>query len=153
MTASLDQVRTAITELLPRLRRFARTITRTRDEADDLVHASIARALHRDEVWRAESRMESWLFGIMHRAWIDEVGTRQSSAGEIASAEYGHASQGETLSIQTALAALPDEQRTAVALVLIEGLSYREAAEALEVPLDALTTRLARGRETLQALL
>ena len=54
------------------------------------------------------------------------------------------------LSVQRAMATLPDEQRLAVALVLVEGLSYKEAAEALEIPIGTLTSRLARGREALQ---
>ena len=54
------------------------------------------------------------------------------------------------LAVQTAMASLPEEQRLAVALVLVEGLSYREAADVLEVPIGTLTSRLARGREALQ---
>jgi RNA polymerase sigma-70 factor (ECF subfamily) len=59
----------------------------------------------------------------------------------------------ELLSIQSAMARLPEDQREAVSLVLVEGLPYREAAEVLDVPIGTLTSRLARGRETLQALL
>jgi RNA polymerase sigma-70 factor (ECF subfamily) len=160
MAASLDQVRASITVLLPRLRRFARTITRNYDDADDLVQISVERALQRYEQWRPESRFESWVFGIMRNAWIDEVRARQRRGRVLAPAEEGEhvgggagESQAEVLSIQTAMAALPEEQRMAVALVLIEGLAYKEAAEALGVPIGTLTSRLARGREALQALL
>ncbi|MFL8902628.1 sigma factor-like helix-turn-helix DNA-binding protein [Xanthomonas vasicola] len=51
------------------------------------------------------------------------------------------------------MAQLPDEQRWPIALVLIEGLSYRDAAAVLEIPIGTVTSRLARGREALQALL
>ena len=160
MTASLDQVRESITGLLPRLRRFARTITRNYDDADDLVQVCVERALQRYEQWRPESRFEGWVFGIMRNAWIDEVRARQRRGRVLAPEEEGEhvgggtgESQAEVLSIQTAMAALPEEQRMAVALVLIEGLSYKEAAEALDVPIGTLTSRLARGREALQALL
>jgi RNA polymerase sigma-70 factor, ECF subfamily len=160
MTASLDQVRASIIGLLPRLRRFARTITRNHDDADDLVQIAVERALQRYEQWRPESRFEGWIFGIVRNAWIDEVRARQRRNRVLAPAEEGENIGGgdgerhaETLSIHAAMAALPEEQRMAVALVLIEGLSYKEAAEALEVPIGTVTSRLARGREALQALL
>lgn len=160
MTASLDQVRTWIIGLLPRLRRFARAIARNPDDADDLVQISVERALQRYEQWRPESRFESWMFGIVRNAWIDEVRARQRRNRILAAEEEGEnvgggagEGQAEMLSVQTAMAALPEEQRMAVALVLIEGLSYKEAAEALDIPVGTLTSRLARGREALQALL
>lgn len=160
MTVSLDQVRPWIVALLPRLRRFARTITRNPDDADDLVQLSIERALQRYQQWRPESKFESWMFGIVRNAWIDEVRARQRRNRVLAAEEEGENVGGglgeghaEILSVQRAMAELPEEQRMAVALVLIEGLSYKEAAEALEIPIGTLTSRLARGRDALQALL
>jgi RNA polymerase sigma-70 factor (ECF subfamily) len=97
------------------------------------------------------------MFGIMRNAWIDEVRTRSRHGEVLAPEEAGvevadNASEAQLrmLSVQRAMATLPDEQRLAVALVLIEGLSYKEAAEALEIPIGTLTSRLARGREALQ---
>lgn len=160
MTVSLDQVRPWIVALLPRLRRFARTITRNPDDADDLVQLSIERALQRYQQWRPESKFESWMFGIVRNAWIDEVRARQRRNRVLAAEEEGENVGGglgeghaEILSVQRAMAELPEEQRMAVALVLIEGLSYKEAADALEIPIGTLTSRLARGRDALQALL
>jgi RNA polymerase sigma-70 factor (ECF subfamily) len=160
MTATLDQVRPWIVALLPRLRRFARTIARDWDDADDLVQLSIERALQRYEQWRPDSKFESWMFGIVRNAWIDEVRTRQRRSRVLAAEEEGENIGGglgeghaEILSVQKALATLPEEQRMAIALVLIEGLSYKEAAQALDIPIGTLTSRLARGREALQALL
>lgn len=160
MTVSLDQVRPWIVALLPRLRRFARTITRNPDDADDLVQLSVERALQRYQQWRPDSKFESWMFGIVKNAWIDEVRARQRRNRVLASEEEGEnvggglgEGQAEILSVQRAMAELPEEQRMAVALVLIEGLSYKEAADALEIPIGTLTSRLARGREALQALL
>lgn len=160
MTASVEQVREWIIALLPRLRRFARTITRDRDDADDLVQIAVERALQRFEQWRPDARFESWMFGIVRNAWIDEVRARQRRSRVLAPEEAGEhvgggtgENQAEALSIHAAMAALPEEQRMAVALVLIEGLSYKEAAEALVIPIGTLTSRLARGREALQALL
>lgn len=160
MAVPIEQIRDQIVSLLPRLRRFARTLARNPTDADDLVQISIERALLRFEQWRPESRFESWMFGIIRNAWIDEVRSRQRRGRvflpEEAGEHVGDAAsdaQSDLLSVQKALAALPEEQRMAVALVLIEGLSYKEAADVLEVPIGTLTSRLARGREALQASL
>lgn len=160
MAVPVEQIRDQIISLLPRLRRFARTITRNPHDADDLVQISIERALLRHEQWRPESRFESWMFGIIRNAWIDEVRSRRrrdrvflpEESGENVSDAAG-GSPANLLAVQDALAALPEEQRMAVALVLIEGLSYKEAADVLAVPIGTVTSRLARGREALQAQL
>lgn len=160
MTVSIEQIRDQIIRLLPRLRRFARTITRDPHDADDLVQISIERALLRFAQWRPESRFESWMFGIVRNAWIDEVRSRKrrsrvflpEESGENVS-DAGSESPASLLALQEALASLPEEQRMAIALVLIEGLSYKEAADVLEVPIGTVTSRLARGRDALQAQL
>lgn len=155
-----DEVRAQLGELLPRLRRFARVITRNVQDADDLVQAAVEKALTRAAQWRPGSRLDSWMFGIMKNAWIDEIRARRRRervhAPEEAGATVGDASAKAreiALSVQAAMARLPEEQRLAVALVLVEGLSYKEAAEVLGVPIGTLTSRLARGREALQAML
>lgn len=155
-----DEVREQLGELLPRLRRFARVITRNVQDADDLVQVAAEKALTRAEQWRPGSRLDSWMFGIMRNAWIDEIRARRRRervhAPEDAGLTVGDtsaASRDIALSVQAAMARLPGEQRLALALVLIEGLSYKEAAEALGVPIGTLTSRLARGREALQAML
>lgn len=155
--ANIEQVRRQIVALLPRLRRFGRAITHHASDADDLVQISIERALLRYEQWRPDAKFESWMFGIMRNAWIDEVRARGRQGQVLAPEEAGldvgdNASEAQLqlLSVHKAMATLPDEQRLAVALVLIEGLSYQEAAEALAVPIGTLTSRLSRGREALQ---
>lgn len=146
--------------LLPRLRRFARVLTRDPDDADDLVQATLEKAIARAAQWRTENRLDGWVFGIMRNAWIDEIRARRRRAPfqvpEDEGLRVGDPSTSApelALSIEAALAALPEEQRLAVALVLIEGLSYHEAAASLDVPVGTLTSRLARGRQTLQTLL
>jgi RNA polymerase sigma-70 factor (ECF subfamily) len=160
VTAEADAVRGQLAELLPRLRRFARVITRNVADADDLVQVAVEKALARADQWRPGSRLDSWMFGIMKNAWIDEVRARRRRsrvhAPEEAGATVGDASaeaRDIALSVQAAMERLPEEQRIAIALVLVEGLSYKEAAESLEIPIGTLTSRLARGREALQALL
>ena len=155
-----QSVHEEIVTLLPRLRRFARNLTRNPHDADDVVQIAVERALGRLDQWRSDARLDSWMFKIVRNAWIDELRSRgrrdkiflPAEAGENVGAD-SMAREVELLSVQSAMARLPDEQREAVSLVLVEGLPYREAAEVLDVPIGTLTSRLARGREALQAML
>jgi RNA polymerase sigma-70 factor, ECF subfamily len=149
-----------IVTLLPRLRRFARNLTRNPHDADDIVQIGVERALTRLDQWRSGARLDSWMFKIVRNAWIDELRSRGRRGKVFLAAEAGEnvgtdsmARETELLSVQSAMARLPEDQREAVSLVLVEGLPYREAAEVLDVPIGTLTSRLARGREALQALL
>lgn len=153
-------VREGLTELLPRLRRLARTLAGHVHDADDLVQVALERALARADQWRPDSRLDAWVFGILRNAWLDEVRARgrwqRVLAPEEAGEPVGEASierQAEAMSVAAAMARLPEEQREVVALVLVEGLSYRETAGLLEVPVGTVTSRLARARATLQTLL
>lgn len=160
MAASLEIIRVRLSETLPRLRRFARTITRHVHDADDLVQLAIERALQRHAQWDGEAKFESWMFGIMRNAWIDEMRARKRRNRVIASDESGEhvgdrglEPQEAAWSVQAALEQLPDEQRLVIGLVLVEGLAYKEAAHVLDIPIGTVMSRLARGREALQALL
>lgn len=160
MNSPSTQMRDEVVALLPRLRRFARTLTRDRSDADDVVQIAVERALVRHDQWREGSRMDSWMFGIVRNAWIDEVRARsrrsQVFVPEEAGEHIGSSTTDEQFtmrSIRNALYELPEEQRCVVSLVLIEGLSYQEAADALEIPIGTVTSRLARGRATLQTQL
>jgi RNA polymerase sigma-70 factor (ECF subfamily) len=146
--------------LLPRLRRFARALTRHPQDADDLVQLAVERALARSTQWRPDSSLTNWMLAIVRNAWIDETRSRRRRDAvlvpENEAAEVGDTGTDrdiELWSIQSALDRLPEEQRLAVALVLVEGLSYREAAQVMEVPIGTLTSRLARGRVALQSIL
>jgi len=164
MSDSHEALRLELAALLPRLRRFARTITHQREDADDLVQRALERALMRLDQWQPGTRLDSWMFTIMKNAWIDEVRARVRRDAvllpEEAGENVGHAA-GEwpsdrhdlRLDVQRAMEQLNDDQRLAVGLVLVEGLPYKEAADVLGVPIGTLTSRLARARETLQALL
>lgn len=160
MNEALERMRVQLIELLPRLRRFARNLTRQPDDADDLLQLCLERALVRHEQWDSSSRLDSWMFGIIRNAWIDEVRTRQRHGPHLDIDEVHEADlsdrdelESEIMSVQAAMSKLPEEQRTAITLVLVEGLSYKEAAQTMNVPIGTLTSRLARGREALQAML
>jgi RNA polymerase sigma-70 factor (ECF subfamily) len=160
MRPAAQAINDQLVALLPRLRRFARALSRNMHDADDLVQVSVERALlHLDQL-RPEARLDSWMFGIVRNAWIDETRSRKRRDKLLAPEELGeHVADSSSeapidrLSIEAALDRLPEEQRLAVALVLIEGLAYKEAAAVLEVPIGTVTSRLARGREALEALL
>ena len=145
----------AIVAALPRLRRFARTLCRNTHDADDLVQLSVERALRNVAQYRPEGNPLHWLYGIVRHAWLDELRARQRRQRLFAPAEFGEDSAAvpdstlEGIALQRALAALPDEQRLAVGLVLVEGLSYKEAADVLDIPIGTLTSRLARARSAL----
>ena len=160
MGSSGEDLRDHIIELLPRLRRFARSLARNVQDADDLVQITAERALARADQLRPNHSVASWLFGILRNAWIDEGRSRrrresllQPDALAERVGDEAAGSHPELLCLQDALARLPEDQHLAVALVLVEGLSYKEAAEIMSVPVGTLTSRLARGREALQAML
>jgi RNA polymerase sigma-70 factor (ECF subfamily) len=160
MTANARPIHQDIAALLPRLRRFARTITFHREDADDLVQIAVERALGRSEQWEAGTRLDSWIFRIMKNAWIDEVRARTrrerlfapEEAGEHVGDESAESHQ-QRMAIQKAVSLLSDEHRLVIGLVLVEGLPYKEAAEVLEIPMGTLTSRLVRARAALQETL
>jgi RNA polymerase sigma factor (sigma-70 family) len=147
-----------IVALLPRLRRMARVLTRDATSADDLVQIAVERALTRRDQWREGTRLDSWVMRIMKNAWIDETRSRarwgKVMEGEDAGLNVGASNDpADSLAIAQAMAKLPDEQRIAVALVLVDGLSYADAADVLEIPPGTLNSRLVRGRMALMEML
>ena len=160
MVNSSRDVRNEIAALLPRLRRFGRTLARHREDADDLVQIAIEKALTRTDQWTPGTRLDSWIFRIMQNAWIDEVRARERRGQTFVAEEEGeHVGVSHTdaqidgIAVRKAVAQLNDDQRAVVGLVLVEGFSYDEAAAVLNVPVGTVTSRLARAREALQAML
>ncbi|MGJ8477355.1 RNA polymerase sigma factor [Sphingobium yanoikuyae] len=149
--------------ILPRLRRFAASLSHDRADGDDLCQAALEKGLRARDQWQPGTRLDSWMYRIMRNLWIDEGRARQRAARtfapEEAGGDVGYAGdkaveQAMTLSdVDRAMQALPPEQREAIALVLVEGLSYKEAAAILNIPMGTLTSRLVRGRGALIELL
>ena len=143
---------------MPALRRYARALTRNADLADDLVQDCLERAISRQGLFRPRGPLRAWLFTILlnlHRNAlrssrrrghevdidaIDELSTPAPQPGHIALAEMARA-------IET----LPAEQKEALLLIALEGLSYQEAADILKIPLGTLMSRLGRARAALRA--
>ena len=148
--------------VLPRLRRFARGLARSAVEADDLVQSACERALTRAHQFQEGTRFDSWMFRIVQTIWIDQIRARdvrkegsEDEALQIGSDESVRRTEArlELREVRAALAELPAEQRTALLLVTVDGLSYKEAAEIAEVPIGTIMSRLARARVALQARL
>src|SRR6202522_520611 len=125
-----QNIHAQIVSLLPRLRRFARNLTRNPHDADDVVQIAVERALLRLDQWRRDARLDSWMFKIVRNAWIDEVRARARRAKillpEEAGEQIGEATMEreiERWSAEAALTRLPEDQRLAVSLVLVEGVS------------------------------
>lgn len=157
-----DLFRTELIALLPRLRRFALGLTADAAEADDLVQAGCERALARRAQWQEGTRLDSWMYRIMQNLWIDQLRARKPAAvledGELEQlpGEDWQAGQEARMDLQQVLAAmqkLPPPMRAVLSLVCVEGLSYQEAAAALEVPIGTVMSRLARARGALHGLL
>ena len=143
--------------LLPRLRRFARALARDAADADDLCQMTVEKALLARGSWQPGTRLDSWMYRIMRNAWIDTARARGRASETFVDAEAGAAIGGDGGAearvalgeVEAAMRRLPDEQREAVALVLVEGLAYKEAADVLDIPMGTLTSRLVRGRQAL----
>jgi RNA polymerase sigma-70 factor, ECF subfamily len=153
----LDQsVRREMAALLPRLRRFAYGLTGSIDAGDDLVQNACERALSRVHQWQAGTRLDSWMYRIMQNLWFDELrsGRRREVATEPETldamaggdAERESAMRLDLATVRRRMADLPPDQRAVLLLVSVEGLSYKEAAAILEVPIGTVMSRLARAR-------
>ena len=145
--------------VLPRLRRFARGLTGSSIEADDLVQAACERALARRHQFQEGTRFDSWMFRIVQTIWIDQIRSREvrKSDGDISEDRLGSDEPVRRVEARLTLAEvrravdrLSPDQRAALLLVTVEGLSYKEAAEVVDVPVGTIMSRLARARIALQ---
>jgi len=158
-----DLIRSEMIALLPRLRAYARSLTRAQDTADDLVQIACEKALRNIAGYAEGSRLDAWMFRILRNAWIDGHRARRETT-DIADLTDSAALIGEDgrdvaenrlhlAEVRRAMDTLPEDQRTVLMLVCVEGMRYREVAEALDIPEGTVMSRLSRGRAALaQAL-
>ena len=156
MTASED-IKQQMVALLPRLRRFGYALTGSTEEGDDVVQAAFERALSRLHQWQPGSRLDSWMFRIMQTIWLDQIRSRAVRAVSVDPDELadqpgldGRRVTESHITLETvrrAIQELPEDQRVVLALVAVDGLSYKEAAETLQVPMGTVMSRLARARQ------
>jgi RNA polymerase sigma-70 factor (ECF subfamily) len=148
-------VKENLVTILPKLQRFARALAGSRDAGDDLVQQACERFLRKPETSDGIVSLESWMYRVIHNAWIDEkrsMRTRLSEPLE-ADAEFVGENGEHTVAVRSTLtrvrlemARLPVEQRAALMLVCVDGLSYQEAAGVLGIPIGTLMSRLCRAR-------
>jgi len=150
-----------IIDQIPHLRRYARALLRDSDAADDLVQECLTRAMGRLDTWRPDTSMRHWLFTILHNIYVN-LRRKQSRSPDVRSDSDGidrepapaeHDSGLSVRDLTVALGRLPEEQRSTILLVGLEGLSYAEAAAVTGVPVGTVMSRLARGREKLREMM
>jgi len=157
---SSDQIRAQVLVELPRLRRFAIALTGSVADGDDLVQDTVERALRNLHRWEPGTQMDRWLFRIARNRFIDgkRAAKRQNLVPmetaeglAVTSSDGARALEArmELHAVDAALQTLPDEQREALALVIIDGLPYRQAADLLGIPIGTLTSRIGRARQSL----
>jgi len=147
----------------PRLRRFAYALARDATDADDLAQMAAEKAFRSFDQFHPGTRFDSWIFRICRTVWIDTIRSRNRRGAHEAPPEaaesLGHDPTSATeaaIDLGKAMAAmqrLPEEQREVVALILVDGFGYREAAEILDQPIGTISSRLVRGRQALVAML
>ena len=147
-------------EQIPRLRRYARALTRDVTRADDLVQSCLMRAIAKQHLWEHGTNLRAWLFTILHNQYVNEVrhSVREGSTVELDEAPQltvpGNAIASlELRDLERAIGKLPPEQRQVILLVGLEGLAYEEVATVLNVPVGTVRSRLSRGRDELRRLM
>lgn len=156
-----DVLSETLPTLLPRLWRFAVRLAVDRHDAEDLLQRACVRALERRHQLKPDSSALSWMFSIVRSVWLNEVRARRIRrhasmrwSEELANTAVDTFALNPEIDalhrqIIAAVEGLPDAQRAVMLLVAVEGLSYREAAEALDIPIGTVMSRLARARLTI----
>jgi RNA polymerase sigma-70 factor, ECF subfamily len=145
---------------IPRLRRYARALTRNVTRADDLVQETLARAVQKQHLWQPGSDLRAWLFTIMHnqnvnqvrRAMRDSIIELESCSQTLVATTDPTASR-QLRELERALGELPEDQRQVILLIGLEGMSYEQTAAALNIPVGTVRSRLSRGRDALRTLM
>ena len=146
---------------IPRLRRYARALTRDVVRADDLVQSCLTRAIAKQHLWQAGTDLRAWLFTILHNQFVNDV---RCSAREGTKIEIDEVTPIlpalpnampalELRDLEIVLRKLPDEQRQVILLVGLEGMTYEEVASILQIPIGTVRSRISRGRDQLRRLM
>lgn len=156
-----EQFRARVVAFLPRLRRFCHGLCADRDLGDDLLQASVERALGRHTQWQEGTSLENWMMKMASNLNIDRI-RAQRVRGIAVDVEEAIDLPGEDLlaalefrseleAARAALAAMSVELRTVMTVVVIDGLSYRDAAEMLDIPIGTVMSRVSRARQFVDA--
>jgi RNA polymerase sigma-70 factor, ECF subfamily len=159
--APMSEVAQLLETEIPRLRRYARALTRDPSRADDLVQSCLTRAIANAHLWQPGTDLRAWLFTILHNQHVNEVrrSVREGitvavdEVAPILSIAPNVAGSLELRDLERAIAILPEEQRQVILLVGLEGMRYEEVAAILDIPVGTVRSRLSRGREMLRKLM
>jgi RNA polymerase sigma-70 factor, ECF subfamily len=146
---------------IPRLRRYARALTRDAVRADDLVQETLLRAFRKEQLWEPGTDLRAWLFTIMHNQYVNEVrrATRDAAALDVQEcstllvANSDPSASRQLQELEHALSQLPEGQRQVILLVGLEGMTYEDVAGILQIPIGTVRSRLSRGRVILRKLM
>ena len=146
---------------IPRLRRYARALTRDVSRADDLVQSCLTRAVAKQHLWQPGTDLRAWLFTILHNQHVNDVRRSVREGINVAVEEMAPmlTVQSNAVAVlqlsdlEAAIARLPQEQRQVILLVGLEGMRYEEVAAILGVPVGTVRSRLSRGRDQLRRLM
>ena len=152
-------VREGLVRHLPKFRRFALSLARNQADADDLVQAAFERALARASSYDPAYKIETWVFKIIQNYWTDQM-RKQARRGTNVDIDQAYTLMGEdgrhsletrdlSFKARLAIEQLPEDHRSVVALVLVNGESYKDAADILGVPVGTVMSRLYRARQAL----
>lgn len=154
----MEDLKWMIARQIPHLRRFAMALARDPDDADELVQDCLERALVKRRLWSRRGTLRSWLFSLLYKTYIDqrrsrrgkEISTEPDVINALSARQPNQELRVEWNDIGDALGQLPDDQRSAILLVALEGFTYDEAAWIMKVPIGTVRSRLSRGRQALR---
>jgi RNA polymerase sigma-70 factor (ECF subfamily) len=158
----LDDLAHRIAAEIPRLRRYARALLRGSEaDPDDLVQACILRGLSKQHLWKEGTDLRAWLFTILHNQFVNNIRRSRRDGPVVEVSDLDEENQElpaqdkrlELRDLDRALSLLPDEQRTVIFLIGLEGMDYETAAQVIGVPVGTVRSRLSRGREALRQLM
>jgi RNA polymerase sigma-70 factor, ECF subfamily len=146
---------------LPRLRRYARALTRDPSRADDLIQDTLVRALAKQHLYQDGTNLRAWLFTLMHNQHVNDVrrNVREGDSLDVDTvaahlvAVTDPTASRQLRELDEAIGKLAMEQRQVILLIGLEGMSYEETAAILNVPVGTVRSRLSRGREALRRLM
>jgi RNA polymerase sigma-70 factor (ECF subfamily) len=146
---------------LPRLRRYARALTRDPSRADDLIQDTVVRALAKRHLYQDGTNLRAWLFTLMHNQHVNNArrNVREDNALDVDTvaphlvAVTDPTALRQLRELDEAIGKLAIEQRQVILLIGLEGMSYEETATILNVPIGTVRSRLSRGREALRRLM
>lgn len=157
----MTDFRNELVGYIPHLRRYAWSLLRDGDEADDLVQECLVRAIRNQHSFRRDTNLRAWLFTILHNLYVDLVRKRATvnnlaSTHDLPSQKSLEPNQMQSLDLvrlNWALSQLQEEQKSALLLVALEGMSYKETADITGVAVGTVKSRVSRARNALRDLM